>query len=873
MTERKNRKKRPDVVYLRQYREKRDFSRTREPPGGEQEPSREPLFVVQKHAARRLHYDLRLEAGGVLLSWAVPKGPSYDTGEKRLAVHVEDHPLEYADFEGLIAEHEYGAGTVMVWDRGTWTPLGDWKKGLHEGKLSFLLSGKKLKGHWKLIRLKSGEGRQEFDEPPKENWLLMKADDDEARQRRGLDVTLDQPLSVKTGRTMEEIASQKTAYWESTREGTRPAAAKSMKPAAPAPPMPRGRKAPWPSSLLPQLATLVTRLPEAGHWLSEIKFDGYRLLAWIRDGRVTLTTRRGQDWTDKFQPIARELSRLPISNAILDGEVVVMNPDGTTNFQKLQNILRLEDEGSLLFHVFDLPYYEGHDLSDVPLIERKNMLRDLVSTYRERLTSVRYTEHLEESGERVLRAACVYAVEGIIAKRADSPYLQKRTKYWLKKKCINRQEFVVGGFTAPKGTRSLFGSLVLGYYDASHRLIYCGNVGTGFNERSIKEVYEQLKELEQPESPFSGPIEDARNRPVRWVAPQLVAEVEFSDWTEAGHLRHPSFVGIREDKRAEEIRREEPSGAADNEVTPPAPLRSDVGRNKESLIAGVGSETLPIPIPLTNPDRVFYPASGLTKKQLAEYYLRVGDRMLPEVVNRPLVLVRCPEGIVRDMRENCFFQKHLREDIPEWVRTAPIEEKGTVGLYPVVDDLNGVLSLVQLGVLEIHMLGCRADSLDHPDRMIFDLDPAPDVPTDRLIEASFYIYEWLRSNKMRPLFKLTGGKGLHIVVPINQVLTWEELKKLSKAIATEMVRIRPQWFVATVTKSKRTGRILIDYLRNSQGASSIVPFSTRARADAAIAVPIAPEDLTEELLRDPITVANSAVRLRQLRQDAWEGVR
>ena len=320
------------------------------------------------------------------------------------------------------------------------------------------------------------------------------------------------------------------------------------------------------------------------------------------------------------------------------------------------------------------------------------MLQELMSTYRERIPSVRYTEHLEESGERVLRAACRYAVEGIIAKRADSPYLQKRTKYWVKKKCINRQEFVIGGFTEPKGTRSLFGSLVLGYYDAAHRLIYCGNVGTGFNERSIRAVYEQLKDLEQPQSPFHERLDDARNRAVRWVAPMLVAEVEFSDWTEGGHLRHPSFVGIRDDKKPDEIRREEPHCMPRRGAARP-PERS----SRERVI----------PIKLSNPDKVLYPDAGLTKKELAEYYLRVGEQMLPEVVNRPLVLVRCPEGLSRDMRENCFFQKHLREDIPEWVRTAPIEEKGQTGLYPVVDDLNGVLSLVQLGVLEIHMLGLQ----------------------------------------------------------------------------------------------------------------------------------------------------------------------
>ena len=484
------------------------------------------------------------------------------------------------------------------------------------------------------------------------------------------------------------------------------------------------------------------------------------------------------------------------------------------------------------------------------------MLRELITTYRERVPSIRYTEHLEGSGEQVLRAACEHAVEGIIAKRADSPYVQKRTKYWVKKKCINRQEFVVGGFTEPKGTRSLFGSLVLGYYDASRRLVYCGNVGTGFNERSIRMIYDRLKLLEQPQSPFAG----RHRRCQEQAGPLGVAPCSWPRWNsrtgpkEAISAILPLWDSARISS-PEEIIREQA-----------APVES-VPAGDEDQAPRV------IPIKLSNPDKVLYPAEGVTKKQLAEYYLRVGQHMLPEVVNRPLVLVRCPEGLSPDIRQKCFFQKHLREDIPEWVRTVPIEEKGQTSLYPVLDDLNGVLSLVQLGVLEIHMLGCRADAVDRPDRMIFDLDPAPDVPPGRLLEATFYIKEWLAGNKMRPLLKLTGGKGIHIVVPLSPVLNWEELKKLSKAIATEMVRIRPQWFVATVTKSKRTGKILVDYLRNSLGASTIVPYSTRALPGAPVAFPVSEEDLTEFLLTNPITVRNSALRLRQLKQVPWEGVR
>ncbi len=849
MAEEKNRKKQPEIADLRTYRSRRDFKKTTEPPGGVPKPSPAPIFVVQKHAARRLHYDLRLEAGGVLKSWAVPKGPSYDPGEKRLAVHVEDHPLEYADFEGLIAENQYGAGTVMIWDRGTWSSEGDWRKGLETGKLTFRLEGAKLKGAWKLIRIKERQD-EEFESASHDNWLLIKAHDAEAGHPRNLGATEDN-LSVKTGRTMEQITAQKNAYWQGSRTAS-PSSERRELQKAPAPPPAPGTAAPWPDSFFPQLATLVSRLPESNQWVSEIKYDGYRLLAMIRQGRVTLETRRGQDWTETFPAIVRELSRLPVKNAILDGEVVVMNPDGTTNFQKLQNIMNRRDEGNPVYYVFDLPYYQDHDLSPVPLRERKTVVRELISTYQERIPSIRYSDHLEGSGERILRTACDHAVEGIVAKLAESPYVQKRTKYWVKKKCVNRGEFVVGGYTAPKGTRSLFGSLVLGYYSEAHQLLYCGNVGTGFSEKTIRIVYEQMKDLEQESSPFAFPIEDTRNRDVHWIAPRLVAEVEFADWTDGGHLRHPSFVGLREDKKPEEIGREK-------EAPPP-----------EEPVTRQEAAALPkIPVKLTNPEKVLYPEPGVTKKDLAEYYLRVARLMLPEAGNRPLVLVRCPEGIVQDMREKCFFQKHLRDDIPEGIRTAPIEEKGQVGLYPVVDEVKGILALAQLGALEIHMLGCRADDIAHPDRMIFDLDPSFDVSRERLIEASFYLRDFLEKNGLRAFLKLTGGKGIHIVVPLRPGMNWDELKKVSRAIAFELVHARPAWFTATVSKRRRTGKILVDYLRNSLGASSIVPWSTRANPAATVAYPVSWNELTVDLLAKPVTVRNVLQRLNGMKEDPW----
>lgn len=854
MEERKNRKKPHKVIDLQAYREKRDFKKTREPRGGDKAPSRAPIFVVQKHAARRLHYDVRLEAEGVLKSWAVPKGPSYDPAEKRLAVHVEDHPLEYADFEGLIAENQYGAGTVMVWDRGTWTPVDDWKKGLEKGHLKFRLDGRKLKGYWSLIRIKGhSEDEEEFGPDGKENWLLIKSPDEEAREFQHHDVTAEMPVSVKTGRTMEEIEAQKTAFWEGPRESAKQE--KVSKEKASLLPSPIGIEAPWPDSFLPAMASLVSRLPEGDQWISEIKFDGYRILALINKGQVRLTTRRGRNWTENFASIAREVSRLPVETAILDGEVVALNPDGTTNFQKLQNFLKNGKQTSLVYYVFDIPYYQNHDLTGVPLLERKNLLRELVRTYRERMPSVRYSEHVEGSGERVFRAACEYGIEGVIAKRTDSPYVQNRSRSWLKRKCINRQEFVVGGFTEPKARSRTFRSLMLGYYNEQKKLVYCGNVGTGFNSESLRTIYDQLKKLEQDRSPFASPIEDPLNRNPHWVAPKMVAEVEFANWTEGGHLRQPSFVGIREDKKPEEVTREkESSPPPDETVSAKTSKESDALKN--------------IPIRLSNPDKVLYPEQELTKKQLAEYYVQIAPWMLPELTDRPLVLVRCPEGI----QEGCFFQKHLSDELPKWIKTVRIEEKDETGLYSVVEDIKGLLSLVQLGVLEIHMWGCRADNLEYPDRMVFDLDPSPEVSKGRLIEATLYVREWLVQNKMRPFLKLTGGKGIHIVVPLKPVLNWEEVKKVSRAIALEMARKKPDWFIATISKKRRTGKILVDYFRNNRGATSIVPYSTRARPGAPIAIPVSETDLTEELLSHPVTVRDAAERIKKMKQNPWEGI-
>ncbi len=840
---------------LEEYHKKRDFTRTPEPKGRVQGSSTGRMFVIQKHAARRLHYDLRLEYAGVLKSWAVPKGPSYDPAEKRLAVQVEDHPIDYGGFEGIIEPGQYGAGTVMVWDRGTWTPLEDAERGLTTGRLKFRLDGQKLKGIWNLVRLK---GRKEED---KENWLLIKSHDGEASERPGYEIAEDQPLSVKTGRTMEEIKTQADAKWVSDQPSSKGAA---HEPRA-APPPPKGRKAAWPASFSPQLATLVSRAPEGDLWLHEVKFDGYRLLARIQGRRTELMTRRGQNWTEKFGSIPAELARLPVANGIIDGEVVVQDEDGTTNFQKLQNSLKGETGNRLLYFVFDLPYYNGHDMSGIPLIERKEILRELVQTYQAQIPSVQYSDHIVGSGERIFRAACDRAAEGIVSKRVDSRYVQARSKTWLKVKCMKRQEFVIGGYTNPKGSRSFFGSLLLGYYNRE-KFIYAGKVGTGFDSRSLNVVFDRLKRLEQGRSPFSTPVKGHPRRDIHWTAPKTVAEVEFFTWTNDGRLRHPSFVGIREDKDPREVNREEetppPRGGDGQEAEPTMqhspPRRATAKKDRKSEF----------PIRLTHPDKILYPEQGLTKKDLAEYYTQIARWALPEMVRRPLTLVRCPEGIEGE----CFFQKHLGEDAPEEIRSVSIEEKEGKGRYPFIEDLNGLLSLVQLGALEIHAWGSRIDRLEFPDRMILDLDPSPEISKKTLVEAALFLKDWLGKHDIKPFFKTTGGKGIHVVIPLKATLNWDQVREISGNIASAMVRQKPDLFIDTMTKKLRKGRILVDYFRNTRGATAILPYSTRARPGAPVALPIFDRELKEKFLAQPFGIRESIARLKKLKKDPWAGM-
>ena len=833
---------------LKEYQKKRDFRKTPEPEGGEKPPSGR-LYVIQKHAASRLHYDLRLELGGYLKSWAVPKGPSYVPGEKRLAVHVEDHPIEYGHFEGIIPEGEYGGGTVMLWDRGEWDAEGDPESEYERGRLHIRLYGEKLRGSWALARMGGDAGEEG------KNWLLIKRRDDYAREED--DFPGDADRSVLTGRTMAEIKTAKDAVWGPdglVRTGPEPAqstASAANTSSIDLSGLPGAKRGTLPEDFRPQLATLVDAPPDGDEWLHELKYDGYRLIARISGDTVRLITRRGNDWTDRFPTVAGELADFPAETAILDGEVVVQLPDGTTDFQALQNLLQGAATGRLLYYLFDIPYLDGYDLTGVPLIERKAVLKLLL----DRMPGtrvIRYSDHVQGKGAEVFRHACRFVLEGIISKRSDSPYRQKRTRTWVKTKCGSRQEFVIGGYTDPAGERAGFGALLLGYYDEEGQLRYCGKVGTGFSDSLLNAMTGRMAALRRKTAPFDNP---PSGRGIHWIEPELVAEVEFTAWTRDDILRHPSFKGLREDKPAADVRRE---------IPPPADEKKSVHRPSSadrtaSTVAGVR---------LSNPNRILYPDQGITKIALARYYEQVADLILPHMTKRPLTLVRCPRGA----EKTCFYQKHFDDDsVPEHLRLIDIREKDGIDRYAVLDDIRGVIRLVQMGVLEIHLWNSRADTLEQPDMMVFDLDPGPGVIWETVVEATFLLRDHLSDLGLTSFLKTSGGKGFHVVVPLVPRDGWDDVKAFTRRVAETLVRRHTERFVATMSKKKREGKIFIDYLRNSRGATSVAPWSTRARPGAPVSAPIGWDELTPALKADAFRIDNLAVRIAGGYHDPWNG--
>ncbi|RDV01925.1 DNA ligase D [Undibacter mobilis] len=868
---------------LKTYRGKRRFGVTAEPKG-KVARKRGHAYVIQKHAATRLHYDLRLELDGVMKSWAVTRGPSLVPSEKRLAVEVEDHPIDYNKFEGTIPKGEYGGGTVMVWDRGTWQPHDDPHKGLKKGHLAFDLEGAKLHGAWHLVRLRKRPGEK------RNNWLLIKSDDEEARAPRDKDILKEADFSIKTGRSMDEIAQGKraTANEKSTMKKVltatqrkmaalkNPGAKKTRTKAASAQlvqkhdtlsdrkasPLKGAKRAALPGFVAPCLATLADKAPDSAHWIHEIKFDGYRLQARLSRGKVKLMTRKGLDWTRKFTAIADAIAELDVDSALIDGELVVEGDDGVTSFSLLQEELKSGRQNQLVYYVFDLLHLDGRDLRPLPLSDRKEALAQLIKRA-PNSSPLRFSESIAERGPILLKHACQLGLEGIISKRDDAAYHSGRGHDWIKTKCTSRQELVIAGFVPSTADAYAVGALVLGFHDKG-KLVYAGRTGTGFTHLASRELYKKLKTLKRERTPFATvPAEERGVRTPIWVEPKLVAEVDFHGWTHGDRIRQASYQGLREDKTAADVVREDKPAnktiAAKSRTTArkrSAPVKKRA--SKDSKNATVGG------IALSHPDRVYWEDAGVTKRDLAEYYKDVWTWMAPHVAGRPISLLRCPEGA----SGQCFFQKHAAAGIAtEHLHLVP--EKGDKIIS--VDNLGGLLSLVQAGVLEVHTRGTTVDDRENADRLVFDLDPGPGTTWKDVVAAARDVHERLDALKLKNFLKTSGGKGLHIVLPVAPT-PWNKAKEFAQALAQAMAADDPDLYVATATKSKRKNRIFIDYLRNSREATAVAPYSTRARPGAAVSTPITWSELGSLKGADQYTLLNIRARLARLRQDPWAGI-
>ena len=889
-------------------------------PTGRTSPSRSKApgglpFVIQKHAASHLHYDFRLGWSGVLKSWACAKGPSYYTGDRRLAVQVEDHPIEYGGFEGIIPKGQYGGGTVMVWDQGTWLPQQgheDIDAGLRTGSLKFEMHGTKMRGKWTLLRMNehagSGNAKGRWSKSDKPNWLLIKEHDEFERPESAPPVTEEQPRSALTGRTLEEIARQEDHVWNSREtagtgqawfrqdakpgDGTPPPAdppaAPKSSPISTKPPNPTELpnlqqlpKETQPEFLEPQLAQETEAPPEASGWLHELKLDGYRMQARKSGRGVQMLTRSGLDWTYRVPSVAEAVARLPAKSLTLDGEVVVLAPDGTSNFADLQASFQQGANNPLTFFCFDLLHLEGHNPRNLPLRERKQLLASLLpSDPSEENAIVRLNEHLETNGAAMFHQACELHAEGIVSKRADTPYRAGRNGDWLKAKCLHEQEFVVGGFTLSSDGPDRVGSLLIGYY-RDGQLIYAGRTGTGFTQRMRRDLRARVTPLETKSAPFRTVAAEAR-RGALWLRPELVAQVRFATWTAEDLVRQAAFLGLREDKLPTDIVREQagappqPKGSghvrtkapatAANGPAPARPLKK-IAIRPAAKAAPAKPSTLPSSLRLTHPDKVLDPAGGLTKRQLAEFYWAVAARMLPHIANRPLSLVRCPDGADKP----CFYQKHVNHMLPPGVGSVDVPDKKTGAIEPYITlaTPEALAGLAQMGVLEIHPWGSHNDDLEHPDRLIFDLDPDENLPWTAIAQAAREIRARLRRLHLESFLKTTGGKGLHIVAPILPELDFAELKATAHDFVLGMERSDPRLYLTKMTKAARTGKIYLDYLRNERGATAVAPFSPRARPGVNVSVPLDWKELdTGE--RPLFSVTNFDSWKIRLTRDPWK---
>lgn len=855
---------------LERYRSMRDFAMTAEPSGESDKKAAAKEgglpFVVQKHAATRLHYDFRLGWRGVLKSWAVAKGPSYYPGDKRLAVEVEDHPISYGGFEGTIPKGQYGGGTVMVWDQGTWEPLVDVDEGLRSGRLKFTLHGKKLKGNWALVRMGGRAARES-----KPNWLLIKEHDKFERAADSEPITEEAPDSAITGRTMEQIASAEDHVWQSHKAAA-PGPNRSRlvlrrtepkRAASPAPPeksRDEGPQEAMPAFLSPQLASSAIAPPAGDDWLHELKLDGYRIQAHVTKqkrgaNKVVLYSRNGLNWTHRMPGVAHALASLPADAAILDGEVTVLDEKGNPSFAALQAAFEENKQAAMTYFVFDLLHLNGHNLRVLPLMERKHALKNLLSVLEN--GAIRYSDHVQSSGQTMFREACQLGAEGVVSKLTTGKYVSGRSRDWVKSKCIQQQEFVIGGFTLPSDGGSGIGALLLGYYRDSS-LIYAGRTGTGFTQDSRRHLRKTLDKLRETKPSFADVPREA-SRDAIWVKPKMVAEVIFASWTASGMVRQAAFQGLREDKAAKEVVREEAVS-----VAKPARVKKSIRSTKNSPQISAGDGEVE-GVRLTSPGKILDEETQLTKLQLAEYYAAVAEVMLPHIADRPLSIVRCPEGSGKP----CFFQKHVGAGLPAGVGSVPVKSKSSDATeqYITIDNAKGLIGLAQMGVLEIHPWGSRNGELEKPDRIIFDLDPGDGITWKQLTAGALEVRGLLQQLGLESFVKSTGGKGLHVVAPVKPVYGWTDIKAFTHSFVLMMAAANPKLYLTKMTKAERKGKIYLDYLRNERGATAVAPYSPRARKGAHVAMPLGWNELKKD--RPEFSVANFAGWKARLRKDPW----